>query len=228
MSRMTIEEEFFRRKRFVPEQMLKYGFRFSEGTYEHISDFMSGDFQAVLTITEKGAIAGKVIDKMNEEEYVPLRLDSFNGAYVNSVRTAYRELLAGIADSCCRDVPFASDQANRIAEFILDRYSVTPDFPWEQGRYRSYGTFRHKGSKKWFALIMNVKWDAVLKNGADETVDIINLKADPLQLEELCKRPGIFPGYHMNRKHWISIALNEQAADDDVMDMVDSSFKMTK
>lgn len=227
MGRMSIEEEFFRRKRFVVEKMEKYGFRRSEGAYSYVSDFMDGDFRAVLTVTEKAAVRGKVIDNMNEEEYVQLRSDSFNGAYVNSVRAAYGELLSKIAGACCRDVLFASDQANRIAELIFERYSVHPDFPWAKGPYKSYGAFRHEGSNRWFALIMDVKWDVLLKNGNEAAVNIINLKTDPSQSDELCKKKGIYPGYHMNYKNWISAVLNEQLSDDDIMSMVDSSFRMT-
>lgn len=56
---------------------------------------------------------------------------------------------------------FASDQANRIANLIYERYGVKPDFPWKDDN----GVFRHLDNNKWFSLIMYVKWNALLKDG---------------------------------------------------------------
>ena len=225
---VPIEETVFKRKRFVAEAMEKFGFvRTGEG-FVYEADILGGDFHAVVTVAEKGCVSGRVIDNMNEEEYAPLRMDSFNGGYVNSVRHAYEEFLGGVAEGCCKEVVFASDQANRVAELILDRYSVSPDFPWGQSQYAGDGTFRHPENNKWFALIMNIRWNSLLKNGSEETVDIVNLKIDPEQAAELAKRPGVFPAYHMNKKSWITVLLNETLSDGEVMDLVDRSFNLTK
>ena len=153
---MSIEEKAFNRKRFVPDSMLAFGFEKTDGAFRYEGDFMNGDFSAALTVSEKGEITGSVIDKMNCEEYRPLRSDSFQGAYVNTVRAAYEEWLGKIAAECCKDVLFSSDQANRIAERIAETFGVGSDYPWEQSQYQSYGVFRHGDNSKWFALIMNV------------------------------------------------------------------------
>ena len=224
---MNAEEKVFSRKRFVVESLLRFGFIKTDGGYRCETDFMNGDFSAILTVDEKGAVSGTVIDKMNGEEYRQLRIGSFQGAYVNSVRTAYEELLCHIADECCEDVRFESDQANRIAGLIAEKYGVTPDCPWEEDGYQS-GVFRHTDNAKWFALIMNVKRRALLKNGDDRTFDVINLKNEPENIEKLTGRTGIYPAYHMNRKHWISVLLDESLSDDEVMKLVDESFCLTE
>ena len=106
---MTIEEKVFQRKRFVPETMEAFGFRKTDAGYLYETAFLNGDFAARVFVTDGGAVSGTVIDAMNGEEYAPLRAERYNGAYVNAVRSAYEELLDGIANACCRDVPFASD-----------------------------------------------------------------------------------------------------------------------
>ena len=90
---MTIEEIVFQRKRFIPERLETFGFQKDKEGYEYTSEFMEGAFCVVLTVTKDGKIKGKVIDNMNGDEYTPLRSDSYNGAYVNSVRAAYKEFL---------------------------------------------------------------------------------------------------------------------------------------
>ncbi|MCR5482041.1 MAG: MmcQ/YjbR family DNA-binding protein, partial [Clostridia bacterium] len=171
--------------------------------------------------------SGKVIDLINDEEYAPLRNENMTGAFVGKVREEYENILSDICDKCCDTVLFASDQANRITEEILKKYDVAPDFPWEQSRFQSYGTFRHSDSRKWFALIMNIKWDALLKNKNSDTTDVINLKINPENSGKLTENPGIYPGYHMNHRNWVSVVLNDTLSDDAVMKLVDTSFSLT-
>ena len=224
---MTIEEKVFAGRRFEPRKMLDFGFIKTGGAYRYETDFMNGDFSATVIIFDNGAFDCTVVDKMNDEEYRPLRIDSFSGGYVNSVRLAYEALLESIAGGCCKDVLFASDQANRIAERISEAFGVAPDFPWKQSKYESCGVFRHADNLKWFALIMNVKWNCLLKNKNEETVDIINLKINTEEGEALRARDGIYPAYHMNHKNWISVLLNDTLSDAEVLKLAEKSFSLT-
>ena len=113
---MTIEEKVFLRKRFVPEAMLAYGFIQTDAGYVYKTDFMDGDFSVILTADDEHGAAGTVYDNMNGEVYTPLRAERFDGAYVNTVRSAYEELLNTIAEQCCTDVLFVSNQANRMTD----------------------------------------------------------------------------------------------------------------
>lgn len=225
---MTIEEKVFAGRRFEPRKMLDFGFIKTGGAYRYETDFMNGDFSATVIIFDNGAFDCTVVDKMNDEEYRPLRIDSFSGGYVNSVRLAYEALLESIAGGCCKDVLFASDQANRIAERIAEAFGVAPDFPWKQSKYESCGVFRHADNLKWFALIMNVSRRLITKGGDNSTVDIINLKSEPDMIEQLTRQTGIYPAYHMNRKHWISVSLDDALTDDRVMALLAKSFELTK
>ena len=222
---MTIEEKAFLRKRFLPEALERYGFRKTDAGYVYRTDFMDGDFTAVVAVTEQGEASGTVIDNMNGEEYAPLRSDRFNGAYVNAVRSAYEDLLADIAAHCCRDTLFDTDQANRIADRIFERYGVRPDFPWGQSPYDRAGTFRHADSGKWFALIMRIRRGLLSKDADGRMIDVMNLKIDPNEKSPL--QDGVYPAYHMNHKMWITATLDDTLSDDEIMKLVDVSFRMT-
>lgn len=224
---MSIEQKIFERKRFDPKKLLEYGFQRKSDCFIYQSDFMNGDFHAYISVTDKDIISGRVIDTMNDEEYAPLRVENLTGAYVGQVRNEYKNLLNDIADKCCTTVLFAFDQANRITEQIIAKYAVHPDFPWEQSQYQSYGTFRHTDSGKWFALIMNIKWDSLLKNKNQNTIDIINLKVNPKKCTGLTTTNGIYPGYHMNHQNWISVVLNDTLSDEEIMRLIEDSFSLT-
>lgn len=190
----TIEESVFARKRWVPEKMRAFGFRPVGDGYVLERSFLDGDFKAILSVTEKGAVTGRVIDAISQDDYYQLRQKNATGAYVNTVRAGYEQLLEDVAAACCQDVLFASDQANRLTQCILERFQVEPDFPWEkEARYQAYGVFRHASNRKWFALIMRVKCAVLDKDGNPALVDVINLKIPPEHGEPSSSCPASIP-----------------------------------
>ena len=144
---------------------------------------MDNKFKAIVDVLNDGVISGKVMDNLSHEEYMPLRIESFDGEYVCRVREAYKNILNRIANLCCTPILFISNQSNRIAQLIYESYGVMPDFPWKDGN----GVFRHIENKKWFGLIMYVN------NNEFHNVDIINLKKD-LSKKTLYNNQGIYPG----------------------------------
>ena len=235
---MSIHQQIFARKRAVISSLLPFGFVKKEDRFVFEKEFMNGDFVLEFVVSKDGSTSSKVIDKMNDEEYVQLNADGIIGGYVGDVRLAYEEILTDIAERCFEDVLFVSDQANRITAQIFAEYGVSPDFPWEDEKYKPSGVFRHADSSKWFGLIMNVKrrnFDAQ----ADEKamVDVINLKRDPsfdysspsFTLTEGAELPlGVFPAFHMNHKLWLSVLLDDTLSDSAVLSLVQASFNSTK
>ena len=224
---MTIEQKVFSRRRFITKSLTEYGFVNMGPCYSLSAEFMDGDFTAEIRVYESGTVTGRVIDNMLDEEYTPLRMPNYTGAFVGSVREAYEQLLEDIAGKCCAEVAFVSDQSNRIAAKILERYSVEPDFPWDEGDSHPAGVFRHAGNNKWFGLVMNIDRRHLDKDAGEETVDVINLKADENKTAALHGIRGIYPAYHMNHSKWISVVLDDTLDDRDVMDLIDESFRLT-
>lgn len=238
---MSIESKVFRCKRFVNNRLLEYGFEESETGYYYSAEFMDGDFRAELTVTSSGELRASVIDLMNEEEYVQLRFPAFDGAYVNMVRSAYESLLEDIALNCCDDAYFALDQSNRIAERIFAAYGVSPDFPWRDDADADdpNGVFRHADSGKWFGVVLHIKYGQLEKSGfgevgsernnnkSNEMIDVLNLKIREEDADELHENPAVFPAFHMNHSKWISVLLDDTITDDEVMELVYTSYLLT-
>jgi predicted DNA-binding protein (MmcQ/YjbR family) len=58
-------------------------------------------------------------------------------------------------------------------------------------------------------------------------VGSISLKCDPELAPVLCARhPAITPGYHLNKRHWNSIALDGSVPDDELLDLIDHSHEL--
>lgn len=224
---MTIEQKVFSRKRFSTKKLAEYGFEDKDACRFLSREFMEGDLTAEIRVYENGSVQGRVMDNMSGEEYIPLRMPNMYGAFVGAVREAYEALLRDIADRCCTDVTFASDQSNRIAAAILEKYGVEPDFPWDEGRHDTSGVFRHRDNNKWFGLIMNIDRRLLDKSADEGETDVLNLKADESKTAALLKIRGIYPAYHMNHSKWISVMLDDTLEDRDVMDLIDESFRLT-
>ena len=64
-----------------------------------------------------------------------------------------------------------------------------------------------RGTQKWFGLLMSVSPQSLRISG-DARIDILNVKCDPLLIGSLRLKPGFFPAYHMNKRHWITIRLD--------------------
>lgn len=117
-------------------------------------------------------------------------------------------------------------QVNLIIAQIQDEYGAEPEFLWPE-RYPTYCIFRHSNNKKWFALVGRIEWKSLGRDGK-ELADIINLKFDNGQALDFAENtPGVYPAYHMNKKHWITIALDGTLSNEMVMELVKKSYLLT-
>ncbi|MDO5650816.1 MAG: MmcQ/YjbR family DNA-binding protein [Moraxella sp.] len=102
-----------------------------------------------------------------------------------------------------------ADIAHDFIQAMYARYDVEPDYPWQ--KFPDYAVFRHtNGGRatvgKWFCLLMIIPAGKIgLDN--DDMIAVINVKTDPVILGGLLATTGIYPAYHMNKEHWISVHL---------------------
>ncbi|MCR5138285.1 MAG: MmcQ/YjbR family DNA-binding protein [Oscillospiraceae bacterium] len=110
-----------------------------------------------------------------------------------------------------------------LVSYVRDYYSVNPDYPWDDENY----VLRHESNRKWFAVGLAVRY---LRLGidCDGTVDIIDVKCSPLMMGAYLSLPGILPGYHMNKDHWLTILLDGTASDETIKELLEISYEMTK
>ena len=112
-----------------------------------------------------------------------------------------------------------------VFDHIRKKYKVLPEYPWR--RYDTNAVFRHKDNKKWFALVMEVDRNKLGLSGSGK-VDVVNLKVeDPFFRDVLVREAGIFPAYHMNKLHWITVLLDGTVPEEQVWDLLGRSFLAT-
>ncbi len=109
-----------------------------------------------------------------------------------------------------------------VFEWIKRKYGTDPDYPWKD----SNAVLRHRENKKWFALIMEVGRDKLGLPG-EGTVDVMNVKCDPMLIGSLRTQPGFLPAYHMNKDQWISILLDGTAPEEEIKSLITMSYELT-
>ena len=112
-----------------------------------------------------------------------------------------------------------------IERYINENYDNLQEYPW--GESPNHTTFKHTDNKKWFALIMDIPYEKVGIN-KKEIVNVINLKHIPEMIGGLRKNAGIFPAYHMNKEHWITVLLDGTVEKQKICDLIDISYDLTR
>ena len=108
--------------------------------------------------------------------------------------------------------------------YCIDTYGTSPDYPFDD-LFES-AVFRHRDNRKWYAIVMKV---SRRKFGfdSDELIDVVNLKLPTEMFGSFGAADGVYPAYHMNKLHWISVLLPD-APEDMVQFLVNVSFEATK
>ena len=218
---MNIENDVFKRFSVNYKKLEDYGFKKNGNEFVLEKNFLNNDFKAIITISFKGNISGKVIENELDEEYTLLRTEMI-GEFVGKVREAYKDILIDIRKHCFEPNYYIYDQTNRINRYIKEKYHNNPEFLWDNSS--GCGVYRNKLNNKWYGIIMNVDYSK-LDNKTGE-VEIINVKLDEERIVNLLKEKGFYKAYHMNKKDWISIILNDTLSDDVVCSLIDESYNI--
>jgi len=109
-------------------------------------------------------------------------------------------------------------------QYIAAAYSAEPEKPWAPEG--DHTVFRHPNNRKWFAVLMTIP-RARLEAGREGSVDIVNLKCGPILASSLRTEAGIYPAWHMNKNHWISVALDGSADPEQIKWLLDISWDLT-
>ena len=221
---MTIEEDIFKKTKIDFTKLKAYGFQKDKSLYKYSQNIMNNNFRVDIEINNAGIVKGKIFDLTVNDEYTNFRMENNLGSFGKKVRDEFKYLLEDLKNNCFIKEYFLGKQTNRIVKNIQELYGNKPEFPWE--KYPGYATFKNKESKKWYAIIMNINQEKLDKTTLKE-VEIINLKLEPTEIEELLKENSFYPAYHMNKKNWITIILDNTVSDEKIMNLIKRSYSFT-
>ena len=213
--------EIFKAYQFNSKKAKEYGFVKSQGVWTYSSTILQGDFLMMVTV-EDGDLSFHVYDQETGDLYPQVHMESMRGTFVGSVREACLEELFDIRKACFEVQEFLCPQTKRIMALVQEKYGNQLEYLWEKSP--DTAVLRHEDNQKWYAILMRIPWDR-LDKGREGLVEAVNLKHD--QVADLLSQNGIYPAFHMNKRYWISLPLDDTLTDEKVLELFERSWFLT-
>ena len=109
-----------------------------------------------------------------------------------------------------------------IYEYVKKQYGTVPEYLWKESPESA--VLRHSNGK-WYAVLMQVEKSRLGLEG-DTKVDILDVKCDADMVGLLTQTYGFLPGYHMNKKYWITMLLDGTVSEAKILDFLDMSYDL--
>ena len=206
-------------------KLMDFGFREDEnGAMAYTTGLLNGQMLLTVTVTPDGSLTTAVTDPDTGEEYRLHLIPEATGAFVGQVRTEYEEILGRILANCFETFRPHEKHTAQVLAHILETYGDEPEYLWESSP--DCAAIRHRDSGKWYAALLKVS-RRKLGEASDEEVKVLNLKAKPDAIPALLSRPGCYPAYHMNKKHWFSVCLDGSVPFGELCGLLAESHRLT-
>ena len=214
--------EIFKAYQFNSKKAKEYGFVENRGKWTYSSTILQCDFLMRITV-EDGDLTFQVFDQETGDLYPQVQMESMRGTFVGSVREACLEVLYELRKACFDVQEFLCPQTKRIMALVQEKYGNQLEYLWEKSP--DTAVLRHEDNQKWYAILMRIPWDR-LDKGREGLVEAVNLKHD--HVADLLSQKGIYPAFHMNKRYWISLALDDTSTDEKVLELFEISWDLTR
>lgn len=212
-----------RKRKINYEKLLEYGFKKENEKYKYKTKIQNDQFEVNVVISDEKNYA-KLIDLENETEFIPVDLETSTGQFVGELRQQYNQIIEEIIMKCTTKEVFKSGQAKEVINYIEEKYGDKLEFLWE--KFDDNAIWRNKQNNKWYGVLLTVS-ERKLGIESDKMVEIIDLRYQKEKIEEVLDDTKIFPGYHMNKKSWITIKLDESVEITKIFNLIDNSYKLS-
>ena len=206
------------------DKLLKYGFVLNDGNYVYQTSIIDGQF--ILTLTVNGnEITTELYDVQAEDVYTLHLVEGAVGAFVGRVRTECEQVVSDVVQSCFDADVFKQDFTREILSYAKSKYNDEAEYLWND--LPDAAVIRRKDNRKWYVLLMTVLPKRLGLDG-NEPIEIVDLRFDVDELPNKVDGKRYFHGYHMNKKHWITMLLDGSVPLAEILDCVDKSYALAK
>ena len=111
-----------------------------------------------------------------------------------------------------------------VLRYVKERYNSTTVKPFKTNPdIKALVTIKNK----WYALFLDVEYSKLQKDSlVDSKVKIINLKHLSSEISTVINNRNVFPAYHMNKNHWISVVLDNNIDIEYVKELIELSYNL--
>ena len=206
---------------FSKEKLLQYGFREEAEKLIYRKEILDSSFLIEIVFVNSQLLI-EVYDIEFDEIYSLYSVDSAVGETVQNIREHVEKLLSSILG--------LTDESGKISSEIIDycnnKYGGNHVNPFKK-HPDILAMVNEKN--KWYSLFLDVEYNKLNKNTDITTkVKILNVKYPTDNILDIIDNKNIFPAYHMNKKHWISIVLDKNIKLEAIKELIDISYSLVK
>ena len=218
-------EELFQNKKPIEDKLLAYGFTVDKDFYRYSTDISNHSFQLNITVNRQGNVQTHLTDYDTKDDFILYSAPNASGAFIQKIKADIERILRQIADTCFQPNVFKNAFSLRVIRYIKEKYGDELEFLWK--KFPTNAIWRRKDNRKWYGALLTITQDKLGLN-CSEKVEIIDLRALPEEIETLIDHEKIFPGYHMNKKHWITICLDGSVPLNEIFKRIDDSYLLSQ
>ena len=206
---------------FSKEQLKGFGFKEEADKLVYKKEILDSYF-LIEIVFANNQLTIEVYDLEFDEIYSLFSVDSAVGETVQNIRENVEKLLSsilGLADESGKiSLEIINYCNNKYGENHVNPFKKHPDI---------LALVNEKN--KWYALFLDVDYNKLNKNTDITTkVKILNVKYPANKILEIIDNKNIFPAYHMNKKHWISIVIDKNIKLETIKELIDISYSLVK
>lgn len=216
-------EDIFKNHTANTQNLLAFGFTKEKTRYQYITNILENQFKLIITF-HNNQIQTQLIDNDSQEPYT-LHLSDAEGIFVGKIRTECQNILQKIADNCFEKNIFQNRQTLEIIQHIAETYQDSPEFLWK--KFPDNAIIRRKDNQKWYAAFLTIPANK-LNLDNNHLTEIIDLRGNPQEISVLIDNKTYFPGYHMNKKNWYTICLNDSVSSEEICNRIKQSYQLAK
>ena len=211
MKRINIEKY-----RLSDDILINFGFQFEDNILVFKRNILNDVFRMEIKLISTD-FEIEVYDLDFNEVYSLFSVDSANGEIVTAIREEVKDVLEKIL--CLESVIYED-----VLRYVKERYNSTTVKPFKTNPdIKALVTTKNK----WYALFLDVEYNKLQKDSlVDSKVKIINLKHISSKISAITDNRNIFPAYHMNKNHWISVVLDNNIDIEYVKELIEISYNL--
>ncbi|MBO4823672.1 MAG: MmcQ/YjbR family DNA-binding protein [Clostridia bacterium] len=157
----------------------------------------------------------RVIDRTFNDDFLPFNVKDGNSPVKSMVTVLLDQILSTCFDNPKRD----------IIEYCVRTFKTRPEQPWPE--FPNYRTFKTAHSQKWYAIIMDIPCTKLGLVG-EAVVNVINVKLPPEQIQSLIDGQHYFSAYHMNKKYWLTVLLDQTTDIVQLKSLIKTSYNLVE
>ena len=203
------------------EQLNRFGFKEEAEKLVYRKEILDSSFLIEIVFVNSQLLI-EVYDLEFDEIYSLFSVESAIGETVQNIREHVEDILSSILG--------LADESGKISSEVIDycnnKYGGNHINPFKK-HPDILAMVNEKN--KWYALLLDVEYNKLNKNTDITTkVKILNLKYPTDNISDIIDNQNIFPAYHMNKKHWISVVLDKNIKLETIKELIDISYSLVK